>query len=552
MKLKLRTKILMFPAAFVLVFLVIGLITIISAQNKVILMTQEKLKGDLAMGRALLNERHPGEWSIRDGKLYKGETQMEDNFSIIDQIGILTGDTVTLFKGSTRVATNVKDNAGRRAVGTRAAENVINSTLKKGETYIGKAIVVDTWNQTAYEPIKNGKGEIIGMFYVGVPHTHYKWVVKEIIFKIILSSIVGFLIVSFLTVFLTSSVTQPIHGVIEGLTGGADQVSSASGQIMQASQNVAQATSEQASGIEETSSSLEEITFMTKQNASHAEQANGIMGEVNDNVVQGKESMKLLLESMKEMKQSSDSSYKIVKTIDEIAFQTNLLALNAAVEAARAGEAGKSFAVVAEEVRNLAQRAGEAARNTTTLIEGSIKNVDKGMNAFYRTNNLLGEMVKSVHKISELIYEIAAASKEQAQGIDQVATTVAQMNQLTQTSAANAEECASASEVLDAQVKQVNSKIEELIIIFEGSNGVHNGDHRVSERTRHMIKGLHRTAADLSLHGSKEGQTKGTAHAFTTGQKTCKKVEGSKPIAQFDPEDVIPFHEKDEEVLRNF
>ena len=339
----------------------------------------------------------------------------------------------------------------------------------------------------------------------GGPNTHDQRVVKEITLKIILSGIVGLLIVSSLSVYLIFSIDRPIHEVIKGLAEGAEQVSAASSQVSQSSQQLVQGANEQASGIEETSSSLEEIASMTKQNANNAEGANRLMSAVGNNITQGKESMKRLLGAMEEINRSSDATSKIVKTIDEIAFQTNLLALNAAVEAARAGDAGNGFAVVAEEVRHLAQRAGEEARNTAALIEGSIKSSEQGVSAFQVTSKLLGEMVTSIQKVKELISEIAAASKEQAQGIEQVATAVAQMNQVTQTNAATAEESSSASEVLNAQVEQVNGIIQELVTIVEGSNGeARYGNGRVADRSKQMVRGLGHTMTDLIDHGGRE------------------------------------------------
>jgi methyl-accepting chemotaxis protein len=362
----------------------------------------------------------------------------------------------------------------------------------------------------------------------------------------------GLLIGLFLMWAIAKGVTRPLNAVIQGLTEGAEQMSSASGQVSQASQQVAQGANEQASGIEETSSSLEEIASMTKQNASNAEEANKLMGEVSNLINTGQESMNRLSKAIEEIKKSSDSTSRIVKTIDEIAFQTNLLALNAAVEAARAGDAGKGFAVVAEEVRNLAQRAGEAARNTATLIEGSTKNADQGVNVASETAKALKEVTVSVGKISELISEITAASKEQAQGIDQVATTVAQMNQVTQASAANAEESASVSEALNAQVEQVNGMIRELLAIVGSSDGAHNGGFRVSDRTRQMMGKLHHTTASLFHYGDREGQAQVTAPMFIQKQSRPKKRVEGKGFAQKDPKEVIPFHEKDEEVLKNF
>ncbi|MFB3885955.1 MAG: methyl-accepting chemotaxis protein [Thermodesulfobacteriota bacterium] len=560
MKLKLGAKILMLPAVMFLVILLVCLVTIKGVQDKVFATAQEKLKSDLAMGEVLLNEKHPGEWSIRESKLCKGQTQMNDNFAIVDRIGDLTGDTVALFQGDTRVATNVVDSSGKRAVGTRAAENVIAATLQKGETFTGKAIVVGIWNQAVYKPIRNNKGEIIGMFYVGTPHTYYMQVINGIILKVVLFSIAGLLIVFSFSVYLLYSITRPIHRVVEGLTEGAGRMSSASGQVSKASQQVAQSAGEQASGIEETSSSLKEIASMTKQNASNAEEANKLMVQVGAQINKGKGSMDRLNQAIEGIKKSADATFKIVKTIDEIAFQTNLLALNAAVEAARAGEAGKGFAVVAEEVRNLAQRAGEAARNTAGLIEGSVKNADQGVDVASETAKALEEVMTSSQRVSYLISEITAASKEQTQGIDQVATTVAQMNQVTQATAANAEESASASEELSAQAEQVNGMIRDLMTIVEGSDGAPSGGVRPPRRAaRHVGERLLHTMSDVTQYVARKDRARPAAEGLAQGphdegRTISRRLEKKRPLSK-DPKEVIPFHEgneKDEEILKNF
>ncbi len=355
--------------------------------------------------------------------------------------------------------------------------------------------------------------------------------------------------------FLARSILSPIERVVEGLTAGAEQVSSASDQISRASQQVAQGSGEQASGIEETSSSLEEIASMTKQNASNAEEANGLMSEVSSLVNRGKESMDRLNAAIEEIKRSSDATSRIVKTIDEIAFQTNLLALNAAVEAARAGDAGKGFAVVAGEVRNLAQRASEAARNTAALIEGSVKNADQGVGVASETAKALNEVTASVQKVSKLVSEIAAASKEQAQGIEQVATAVVQMNRVTQSNAANAEESASASEELNAQVEEVKSAIQELLVVVGKSNGVRNGGSRAAERTRSPAPSLRQTTGNFL--GSEMGGIKPPMPktALPVRQGKAKDGGNGNRSVERSPKEVIPFDEvieKDEEVLRSF
>lgn len=267
---------------------------------------------------------------------------------------------------------------------------------------------------------------------------------------------------------LNGSITKPLKRIIENLGNSSTQVSSASDQVSSSSQQLAEGSSEQASSIEETSSSLEEITSMARQNSQNAQSCNNAMAEAGASFEKIDVNLKRLVQAVDDINKSSEDTQKIVKTIDDIAFQTNLLALNAAVEAARAGEAGAGFAVVAEEVRNLALRAADASQNTQELIETTISNVKNGTVITSEVQAAMKENIDIGGNVSTLVAEIATASEEQVQGIDQIAKAVSQLESVTQMNAANAEETASASEELTAQAKELNDMVTQVVSIVEG------------------------------------------------------------------------------------
>jgi methyl-accepting chemotaxis protein len=323
--------------------------------------------------------------------------------------------------------------------------------------------------------------------------------------------------------FFARSISSPIKGAVDQMSEAANQVSAASTQVASASQSLAEGSSEQAAAIEETSSSLEEMSSMTKQNAGNASQADSLMKQANQVIVKANDSMESLTRSMGEITSASEETSKIIKTIDEIAFQTNLLALNAAVEAARAGEAGAGFAVVAEEVRNLAMRAADAAKNTSGLIEGTVKKIKSGSDLVTKTNEAFAEVAVTASKVGELVGEIAAASQEQAQGIDQINKAVAEMDKVTQQTAANAEESASASEEMNAQAEQMKYISATLANIIGGSS---NGAGKVNREDIRVKKSI-----------------RGVLAAVTTSRGTGKDVVPYKKGREIRPDQVIPMGE---------
>ena len=257
------------------------------------------------------------------------------------------------------------------------------------------------------------------------------------------------------------------------------KVSEMVGHSVAMSKELSDAASEQAASLEESSSSLEEMSSMIKQSATNVAQADQIMKEANEVMVHADGSMNQLRVSMEDISKASEETQKIIKNIDEIAFQTNLLALNAAVEAARAEEAGAGFAVVASEVRNLAMRAASAAKNTADLLEGSAKRIKAGVETVKHTSEGFSSLVNKASKVGELMAEIAAASKEQAQGIDQVNKAVAQMSEMTQKNAAQAEELASVM----ALFRTESSLSEAPLPMTPGRQG-----GRETQKPRHMAR----------------------------------------------------------------
>jgi methyl-accepting chemotaxis protein len=269
--------------------------------------------------------------------------------------------------------------------------------------------------------------------------------------------------------FLTRGITRPIRKIADELGEGADHVSSASSQVSAAGQTLAEGASEQAASLEETSASIEELSSMTKRNAEHAKTAKALASEARKAADIGSADMQQMSAAMTDLQKTSASVAKIVKTIDEIAFQTNILALNAAVEAARAGEAGAGFAVVAEEVRSLAQRSASAAKETAATIEEAVRMSERGASLSGKVVGGFGAILDKTRRLDELVAEISTASGEQTEGIGQINIAISQMDKVTQTNAAEAETSAAAAEELNAQAATLKGCVDGLLRLVNGA-----------------------------------------------------------------------------------
>ncbi|WP_313893588.1 methyl-accepting chemotaxis protein [Psychrobacillus sp.] len=508
------------------------------------------------IGYNWLDEVYEGEWTVKDGELYKGDMKISSNTDFIDEMGTITEGIVTIFQNDTRVMTNVMVD-GERSIGTKASAEVSDLVLKKGETYIGEADVVGQKHLTIYKPIKDANGKNIGMWFVGVPIQIISDTVFALLFKII-SVLVGAGAVAIIgSLLLTRTIIRPILTInnqlkeisegegdltkelvvntkdeigelansfnkmlgslrtmmrqisitsdqvassSEELTASAEQTTEATDQIAASIHEIADGSKAQVQGADESSKAMQEITMDIQRVAESTSSISKAAVETNEEAISGNESLQKVILQMNTIHLSVDQSASVVKQLGEqseeignilgvitgIADQTNLLALNAAIEAARAGEHGKGFAVVADEVRKLAEQSkisadqiaslikqiqGDTAHAVNVMEQGTVE-VNAGMQVVKETETGFQKILTSIELVASQIQEVSAVAEEMSASAEQVNASTEEMATIAQISASNTQNVAAASEEQLASMEEISASASSMAKMAEDLQGL--------------------------------------------------------------------------------
>jgi methyl-accepting chemotaxis protein len=345
-------------------------------------------------------------------------------------------------------------------------------TLNRGEYQaaeykrIGKGGKV-VWIQASYNPIMDLNGKPFKVVKYATDITGRKNAINEIK-RVLLCLSDGDLTASIAEKFegefqelgdAINSFVSELRDTISQINSAASTINEASTEIAEGNADLSSRTEEQASSLEETASSMEELTGTVRLNSENANQANSLASEASTVAIEGGETIQKVVATMASINESARKISDIIGVIDGIAFQTNILSLNAAVEAARAGEQGRGFAVVASEVRSLAQRSADAAKDIKGLISDSVTKIENGNVLVNQSGETMEKVVTSIKRVNDIMSEIAAASAEQATGIDEVGKAITQMDEVTQQNAALVEQAAAAAESLQSQAIQLTERV---------------------------------------------------------------------------------------------
>jgi methyl-accepting chemotaxis protein len=347
------------------------------------------------------------------------------------------------------------------------------------------------------------------------------------------------LALSLLVVWIAARIARSIGAIASRLGLSGESLASSNSRLSTTGQALSTSSNQAAESLQETVASIEELTSMVGLNAANAKQAAELSGHSRAAAEQGEREIRALIESMKDISNSSRKIEEIIHVIDDIASQTNLLALNAAVEAARAGDQGKGFAVVAEAVRSLAQRSAAAAKDIKGLIGDSVGRIERGTQVADRSGGVLKDIVSSVKKVADLNLEISAASQEQSLGIAQISKAMTQIDQATQGNATSSQEVAETTARMASQAEELSAVVGELSAVVEGRAIRSSTATRTSGNPEEGNQSKRLPPARRATLASVGGFTRGPGNVSKAGPEITRKESvraGVPPLGKKEPE----------------
>ena len=528
-KMKLRTKFVLLNGAIVTIAVAcVAVVSLTLFQKEMVRQVSKDQENRIRVFWELLHQKGM-DLKIADGKLMVGNYTINDNYELPDKVKELSGGTATIFMGDTRVSTNVMKDDGSRAVGTKLQGPAYDAVIKGGKPYRGEAEILGVPYYTAYDPIMNEKGEVIGVLYVGIKKGEFFAVIDKVKYAVLGLTVAILGISGVLSMAFVHRLFKPLNGVVESLTrlsegdltvrcetnshdelgtlGAevnmvAENLRKTLEQVVQCSSQVAAAATQLYSTSDQMASGAEEVAAQTGTVATAGEEMAMTSTEISNNcstaaqgaqqaneravagasVVEGTvevmnriaEQVRSTAKTMEGLGARGDQIGEIVGTIEDIADQTNLLALNAAIEAARAGEQGRGFAVVADEVRALAERTTRATReigemikaiqhetrSAVTAMEQGVKEVETGTAEAARSGEALQDILAQINNVVAEVNQIAVAAEEQTAITGEISGNIHKITDVVQGTAKGAQESATAASQLAGLAEEMQRLVD--------------------------------------------------------------------------------------------